>query len=484
MLKTLDKSNLQQINLPYELVLRVYQQGLWKYMMQDLPGLRALTVWPRRNGKDLIALNVMTAKAVQRTGLYLYIGPLHTQTRQIVWMGGTNDGRPFLDYIPRQLIKAKRNSQMEIDLINGSMIKLVGSDQYDSLMGLNAIGAVFTEYSLQRPEAWDYIRPMMAENGGWALFNGTPRGLNHMHAMAAMAEKNPSWFYQYLTRNDTGHPTLEAIQADRDAGMRESLIEQEYFCSWTSSQEEVLIPLDLVSAAVNRQPNRDYVISQPKIMGVDVAYAEKGDQAVIARRQGSFLHPLDKFRGMDNMSLASKVAAYIRSWRPRAVFIDAGRGEGVISRLIQLGHGDVVVPVHFGGKTYSDLYNRKKDEMWCLMKDWFASTEHPACIPDDEELIKDCSAPFFTINDRGFIQIESKQKLKTRGISSTDCGDAVGLTFAEDYGEEPALTKEMVEAGITQDALNQMMGMDAGTKEYDPLNYMDQYTPDTHAAYN
>jgi len=32
---------------------------------------------------------------------------------------------------------------------------------------------------LQDPRAWDFIRPILAENGGLAVFNFTPRGANH-----------------------------------------------------------------------------------------------------------------------------------------------------------------------------------------------------------------------------------------------------------------------------------------------------------------
>lgn len=62
------------INLPM-LAMRDYQKPLWNYMLQDKPHLRGLTVWPRRNGKDLVAINILAAKALQRKGLYQYIAP-------------------------------------------------------------------------------------------------------------------------------------------------------------------------------------------------------------------------------------------------------------------------------------------------------------------------------------------------------------------------------------------------------------------------
>lgn len=465
-----------EISLPYGFTPRGYQQPVWDAMVH-YDWKRAITVWPRRNGKDLVALNILTALSMKRVGLYFYIAPYYTQVRSIIWNGSDGDGRRFIDYIPPELIKKKNEAELKLELVNGSMIRLCGSDNIDSIVGNNPVGIVFTEFSLHKPDAWHYLRPVLAENGGWALFNGTPRGLNHFYQLYEAAKRDSKWFTQYLTRDDTAIPTLPAIADDRSSGMPESLIQQEYFCSWTSSSEETLIPLDLLEPAINREVNEDYIDSQSRIIGVDVAFAEKGDKAVIARRQGTLLHTLDKYQGMDNMALASKVATYIDSWRPSAVFVDAGRGEGVISRLYQLGHDNVVFPVHFGGKTYSDLYNRKKDEMWCKTKMWFSHPDHFPSIPDDEELIRDLSAPTFGPDDRGFIKVESKAQLRRRGYSSTDCADALILTFAEDVSLPMPYTEDMRRQGITPQMLESLYAnrADSGTQQadYNPLNYME-----------
>lgn len=472
------------IDLPYQLELREYQKDVWDFFMQDKPGLRGLTVWPRRNGKDLIALNILIAKAIQRVGLYLYLGPLQTQTRQIVWLGGTNEGKKFLDYIPPQFVKAKRNSSMEIELVNGSMIKVVGSDQYDSLMGLNCIGAVFTEYSLQRPEAWDYIRPMMSANGGWALFNGTPRGLNHMHGMSRMAEKNDNWFYQYLTCDDTGVPTQEAIIEERKAGMKESLIEQEFYCSWTASTESAFIPLDIVAPtlSMDAELNNDEYDFEPRIFGCDVAYSAKGDKAAICYRQGRKVHFLRWYRGMDNMAFANEIARFIKIVKPHAVFIDAGRGEGVISRLDQLGYSHLVRGIHFGGKVYEEGLANMKALMWTRMMEWFMDQ----LIPDmtnldtakesnedvEEDLTKELSTPFMVIDEKNQVKVESKQSLKSRGVASPDLAESLGLTFAEVVENDEVLSPRMEELGITSEILEQIARNETQSN-YNPLGYMD-----------
>ena len=456
------------IKLPYEFDLRHYQQPLWDAMVVRNMD-RALTVWPRRCGKDLTAVNVLVAKSIQRRGLYLYIGPFHNQIRQIIWQGADGSGRKFLDYIPPELVARKRDSVMEADLKTGATIKLVGSDNIDTIVGTNPVGVIYTEMSLQKIEAWEYIRPILSENGGWAIFNGTPRGMNHFFKMARMAQENDEWFYQYLTCEDTGVPTLEAINKERRAGMRESLIQQEYYCSWEASEEEVLIPLDLVMPTIdNPLKEEDYTFA-PRVMGVDVAYAAKGDNATICKRQGRLVHPIMKFQGRDNMAFASTVAKEIRTFKPRYVFIDGGRGEGVISRLHQMGHRDTVLPIYFNGRTYDPLYSNMMAQMWGRALEWFSSLNTPS-MPYNEEFVEAITNRRFEYNEKNELVVEPKKQAKTRGFSNWDEVDAFLLTFAEEIPLEDQPTLHQQNIGITQAMLNQHQQ----PQSYNPLGYCDR----------
>jgi hypothetical protein len=47
-----------------------------------------------------------------------------------------------------------------------------------------------------------------------------------------MAKENPNWFIQVLTVDDTEVLTPEDIQEEREEGMSEEMIQQEYFCSY------------------------------------------------------------------------------------------------------------------------------------------------------------------------------------------------------------------------------------------------------------
>lgn len=200
---------------------------------------RACLVWHRRAGKDSTSLNFTAKEMFKRKGNYWHLFPKQTQARKAIWNGINSDGQSILDQVFPEAVRARTSSQeMMIELKNGSTWQLAGSDNYDSLVGANPVGVVFSEWSLCDPNAWAYIRPMLAENGGWAVFIYTPRGKNHGYTLYNMAKKADEWFCQNLTVNDTkradGSPVIspEAIETERSEGMEEALIQQEFFGSF------------------------------------------------------------------------------------------------------------------------------------------------------------------------------------------------------------------------------------------------------------
>ena len=219
-----------QVVVPVDWRPRPYQMPLWSFLENG--GKRAVAIWHRRAGKDATSLNWTVVSSLQRVGLYWHLLPTYNQGRKIVWDGRTKEGRPFRDAFPKELIKSENNTDMKLELTNGSIWQVVGTDNVDRLVGANPVGVVFSEYSLQDPRAWDFIRPILAENGGWAVFIYTPRGKNHGLELYQMALRNPSWFCQKLDVDATGVLSPEIIQEEREAGMDESLVQQEFFCSF------------------------------------------------------------------------------------------------------------------------------------------------------------------------------------------------------------------------------------------------------------
>lgn len=224
-----------QITLPNRFKPRPYQNAVMAYF--DGGGKRACTVWHRRAGKDTTAIHQITKMAHQRIGLYWHMLPTQRQGRKVVWDAFTRSGERLIDQsIPQELRKGDpNNTEMKMHLRCGSMYQVVGSDNYDSLVGSNPVGVVFSEWSLTDPRIWDYIRPILMENGGWAWFIYTPRGYNHGFDIKETAESNPEWFYSLKTIDDTGVLTRKDVDAEIADGMPAELAEQEFYCSFSSA---------------------------------------------------------------------------------------------------------------------------------------------------------------------------------------------------------------------------------------------------------
>lgn len=160
------------ITIPYGYSPRPYQLNILKAL--DSGVRNACWVVHRRGGKDTTMWNYMIKRAYMEPGTYYYFLPSFAQAKRVIWDGMTNDGKRMIDYIPKAVIDGNpNNTEMKI-WINGangqSLIQLIGADSYDAIMGTNPRGVVFSEWSLMDPMAYDFVKPILAANGGWSAF--------------------------------------------------------------------------------------------------------------------------------------------------------------------------------------------------------------------------------------------------------------------------------------------------------------------------
>jgi hypothetical protein len=221
---------------------RPYQRALWGYLEDG--GKRAACCWHRRAGKDDVALHWSAVSAFERVGTYWHMLPEASQARKAIWEAvDPHTARRRIDIaFPHALRDTTREQEMFIRFKNGSTWQVVGSDNFNSLVGSPPIGLVNSEYSIANPSAWGYLRPILEENGGWSLFIYTPRGRNHGYDLYRAAKDRPDWFAQLLPATDTGVFTAEQlhrIQAEYetewgvDAG--QALFNQEFLCSFDAA---------------------------------------------------------------------------------------------------------------------------------------------------------------------------------------------------------------------------------------------------------
>ena len=164
----------------------------------------------RRAGKTELAIMELVDKALRfdkPLGLFFYIAPFLKQAKAITWARLKQRLAPM---IQRKLVEVS-----EVDLSvtfphNGATIRIFGADNPDAMRGVRLDGVVIDEVAQIKPTVWiDIIQPALSDRKGWALFIGTPKGVNLFSELYYRAKTLPDWHAALFTVYDT-----EAIDAD------------------------------------------------------------------------------------------------------------------------------------------------------------------------------------------------------------------------------------------------------------------------------
>lgn len=360
----------------------------------------------------------------------------------------------------------KNEAELWIQLPNGARIQLFGADNADAIRGNYLDGIVLDEIADMKGEVWNaVIRPALADRLGWALFIGTPKGLNELYTFYQRGIKNPLWKSLIYPINATNLPWLppsevKALQDD----MTESMFAQEMLCDFQASSDDVLFKLALLHKSSTRPLKFSDFNGAAKVIGVDVGGAEKGsDRSVLTKKQGLMSWPSQVVK-LDTPDLLEFLAQQIVDWKPDAMIIDNGKGFAVVEMLQKRGF-DMVFGVDFGGKPILPQYANKKTEMFYRTLKWMQSG---ARIANDTEMHAELSAHTVRLNDKGKLTILEKDKVKELLRRSPDKADSLILCNAFDVQPRilhPLLNPRQAGTITTGAALypNQ-------TSDYDPYN--------------
>jgi hypothetical protein len=160
--------------------------------------------------------------------LFGYVAPYRSQAKAVVW-----------DYLKRYaepLIKVSNESELQIELHNGSRIKLFGADNADAMRGLGFDGLYLDEYGDFKPSIWgNILRPALSDKQGWCVFGGTPKGKNQFWQIYQTASKSPDeWFLLRLPASTSGLLPESELAAAR-AQLSEDQYLQEMECSFEAA---------------------------------------------------------------------------------------------------------------------------------------------------------------------------------------------------------------------------------------------------------
>lgn len=218
------------------------------------------------------------------------------------------------------------------------------------------------------------------------------------------------------------------------------------------------IPSDTVADARKRTLPVESYERHPVIITCDVARFGD-DKAVIGKRQGLKYEILLKLRGQDAVTLAGRIEEKVREHKGRLVVIDGDGNGGPVVDIVKknmVGYFEReehrLVEFH-GGNTPADprMYFNRRSEVWGLMRDWLKAG---ADIPDDPELGTDLSSPEYGFSGKNQIQLEKKDDMKRRGLSSPDDGDCLAMSFAFNAAAKTHREKIEEELAATPDPVS------------------------------
>jgi phage terminase large subunit len=213
---------------------RLRRHQLAAYHQRSLLGYRFATrVWHRRAGKTFSAVSELLMGAIDAPRpdwRAYYLAPTFAQAKSISW-----------DYLKRFTAPipgvGQNETELRVDLPNGSRIQLLGAENYHRLRGLYADDVVLDETALIPSEAWTQVLlPALADRQGTALIQGTPLGrMNLFHDLWEESQQFPAeWASSHLTCYETDALLPQEIERLKRR-MPEAEFKQEMLCSWDAA---------------------------------------------------------------------------------------------------------------------------------------------------------------------------------------------------------------------------------------------------------
>lgn len=226
------------------------------------PNRWGVLVCHRRAGKTVALVNELLERGMltkKPHARFSYVAPFYSQAKAVAF-----------DYLMRysEPYRKKHNvAELQVELINGTRVKLYGGDNPDALRGLYHDGVGVDEPAQLKPRLWrEVIRPSLADREGWAVFTGTPAGKNEFYDIWEKAENNPSWYRMMLKASESGILPKEELDEARES-MDEDDYAQEFECSF-----EAAIRGSYYGKSINQMGERLTTVPYDPTLPVHVAF--------------------------------------------------------------------------------------------------------------------------------------------------------------------------------------------------------------------
>lgn len=295
---------------------------------------------------------------------------------------------------------------------------------------------------------------------------GEPNG--RFYDLCRKAKGTEEWTVQRITVEEgiaAGRVSKDWVASKRALwGENSAQFHNRVLGEFASADEDGVIPLAWVEAAVERWQERFGTDSStweppgpPGVIGVDLADSGE-DSNVIARRYGWVVGPLerparhgDRATGSIVAAAESRVAGLLTTYPRLVAVVDAvGMGATVVGTLRRDIDEDRVDAFVAGAKTNRRDFTGEWGYADCRAAAWWGLRElldpvngEALCLPPDDLMISDLTAPHWREVSGGRIRVESKDDIAKRIGRSTDSGDAVVQAFWPRDRSDPVAPVEL-----------------------------------------
>lgn len=253
--------------------------------------------------------------------------------------------------------------------------------------------------------------------------------------------KNPNWHKIHISAFDS--PAINEpdrfpflvnmkwiLEREAEWGTSSPMYIARVLGEFPTESDETLIPLLWIENAVKRYMERsgkDLLITDHVYVGVDVA-RYGADKSVCASYQPNKVLPLKKLQGKDTVAVQHMVNQEVMQAGAKLIQItvdDTGVGGGVTDHLRH--QMMPVVGVNFNQKPQNRRFfrNARCELMWNLREVFKAGD---IALPPDTEAMNQLASIKYKMDQRtNYIEIESKEEMRERGLKSPDCAWAIAL---------------------------------------------------------
>ena len=258
----------------------------------------------RRFGKSYLSCIELLRGAIDKPGeTFFYCAPTYRMAKDIAW-------KVLKQLVPKAWIKAKNETDLKLELVNGSTIELKGTENAMALRGRSLSGVVLDEAAFMDPGVWfEVLRPALADKQGWALFISTPDGTaSWFYDLWCYAEEDPSglWKRWCYTTIEGGNVPAEEVEAAR-AQLDPRTFRQEFEASFENLSGLVAVNF----SDENISKDIEDIRQLPLLLGIDFNVSPMS--VVAAIRVDDELHVFDEI-SMNNATTWEAAEEIVRRY--------------------------------------------------------------------------------------------------------------------------------------------------------------------------